>query len=141
MRITVLALIGSLILLLAFTQEAKQDQSESKKQVKAEKTTVAAILKEPERYDKKWVQVEGTVAKLKFKTAKSGREYTVFELEDKDQSLTVFSYEHLGIKEGDKVAVTGKYYVQRQIRNMTFKNEIDASPRGGGKVEKIKKER
>lgn len=98
------------------------------------KTTIGDILLHPQKYDGKIVKVEGKVISLKFKTSKRGNPYTVFKIAEDNQSLTVFSFGTLPIKEGDKVRVVGKYQSVKQVGPYTFYDEIDASK---GSVEKI----
>ena len=100
------------------------------------KTTVAAILKEPDRFHKKLVQVEGKISDYKEKTSRAGNAYTTFKLEQGEQKITVFSYGHLNLQNGDEVVVVGRFYKEKRVGRATFKNEIDASPREGGKITK-----
>lgn len=100
------------------------------------KTSVAAILKEPDKFHRKLVQVEGEVDDLKKKTSRVGNAYTTFKLDSEGKQLSVFSYEHLSISEDDKVVVIGKFYKEKRVGRSTFKNEIDASPKEGGSVRK-----
>jgi len=100
------------------------------------KTTVSDILLNPDRYDRKIVQVEGKVLSLKFKVSKRGNPYTTFKLKDASGStLTVFSFGALPIKEGDLVRVRGKYQKVKYVGPYVFYDEIDASE---GNVEKVK---
>ncbi|GIV08177.1 MAG: hypothetical protein KatS3mg019_0268 [Fimbriimonadales bacterium] len=102
------------------------------------KTSVAAILKEPEKFHRKLVQVEGEVDDLKKKTSRVGNPYTTFKLDSDGKQLTVFSYGHLPISNDDTVIVIGKFYKEKRVGRSTFKNEIDASSKEGGSV--LKKE-
>jgi len=100
------------------------------------RTTIAAIQKDPDRYHKKLVQLEGTVSDYKEKTSRAGNAYTTFKLEQNDQKITVFCYGHLKLKNDDEVVVVGRYYKEKRVGRSTFRNEIDASPREGGKITK-----
>jgi imidazoleglycerol phosphate synthase glutamine amidotransferase subunit HisH len=100
------------------------------------KTTVAAILEEPDRFDKKLVQVEGKVSDYKEKTSRAGNTYTTFKLEQGEKKITVFSYGHLRLQNGDEVVVIGRFYKEKRVGRAIFKNEIDASTREGGKITK-----
>ena len=96
--------------------------------IACEKTTVSDITAGPNKFDGKEVCVESLVSNLKFKISKKGNPYTTFWVSDeKGQSLTVFSFGTLPIKEGDKVKVTGKYEVEKRVGRYTFYNEISAS--------------
>jgi hypothetical protein len=98
------------------------------------KTTVAALLKEPDKFHRKLVEVEGEVDDLKKKTSRAGNAYTTFKLDSESKQITVFSYGHLAISEDDNVVVIGKFYKERRVGRTTFTNEIDASPKEGGSV-------
>ncbi|MCS6922745.1 MAG: hypothetical protein NZM10_00045 [Fimbriimonadales bacterium] len=97
-------------------------------------TSVAAILKDPDKFHRKLVQVEGEVDDLKKKTSRVGNAYTTFKLDSEGKQITVFSYGHLPISEDDKVVVIGRFYKERRVGRATFINEIDASPKAGGSV-------
>lgn len=101
----------------------------------AVKTTVGDVLSNPDKYDGKMVQVEGKAVYPKFKVSKKGKPYTIFKLKDADNTLTVFSFGTLSIKEGNKVRVMGRYQKVKQVGRYTFYNEIDASD---GSVERVK---
>jgi len=101
-----------------------------------ETATVAGILKSRDKVDGKLVKVEGTVSQLQLKTSKKGNDYSTFKLKDGDESLSVFAFDHVSVKNGDRVTVTGTFRKEKTVGGNTFKNEIDASPRDGGKVEK-----
>ncbi len=98
------------------------------------KTTVGDILSNPDQYDGKMVQVEGTVGSLKETVSKKGNPYTTFKVTQGDKSLTVFSFGKKSIKQGDSVSVVGRYQKVKHVSRYTFYNEIDAS---GGSVEKL----
>ena len=100
------------------------------------KTTVAALIENPDKFHRKMVQVEGAVDDLKKKTSRAGNPYTTFKLDSGGKQIVVFSYGHLPIEEDDQVVVVGKFYKERRVGRSTFKNEIDASQKEGGSVRK-----
>jgi queuine/archaeosine tRNA-ribosyltransferase len=100
------------------------------------KTTVAALIENPDKFHRKMVQVEGEVDDLKKKTSRIGNPYTTFKLDSGGKQVVVFSYGHLNIQEDDAVIVVGKFYKERRVGRSTFKNEIDASQKEGGSVRK-----
>ncbi|GBC91799.1 hypothetical protein HRbin15_00258 [bacterium HR15] len=110
--------------------------AQKKSEEKPIRTTIAAILQDPDRFHKKLVQLEGKVSDYKEKTSRAGNAYTTFKLVQEEQKITVFSYGHLKLKDGEEVVVIGRYYKERRVGRATFKNEIDASPREGGKISK-----
>jgi hypothetical protein len=97
--------------------------------------SISDILSNPEKYDGKYVQVTGKCANIHYKVSKKGNSYTVFELVDSGGSIKVFSFNHIGISEGDRVMVNGIYQRVKRVGPYTFYNEIDAS---GGEIKKIK---
>jgi hypothetical protein len=100
------------------------------------KTTVAALIQNPDKFHRKMVQVEGEVDDLKKKTSRIGNPYTTFKLDSGGKQVVVFSYGHLNIREDDAVVVVGKFYKERRVGRSIFKNEIDASQKEGGSVRK-----
>ncbi|MGQ9656561.1 MAG: hypothetical protein ACUVV1_01515 [Fimbriimonadales bacterium] len=100
------------------------------------KTTVAALLENPDKFHRKMVQVEGEVDDLKKKVSRVGNPYTTFKLDSGGKQVTVFSYGHLSVEKDDKVIVIGRFYKERRVGRSTFKNEIDASAKEGGSVRK-----
>ncbi len=123
-----------LVLLTAALVWAGTTAQQKKSEQPPIKTTVAAILKEPDKFHRKRVQVEGKVDDLKKKTSRAGNDYTTFKLESDDKHLNVFSYGHLNIEEDDTVIVVGVFYKEKRVGRSVFKNEIDASPKVGGSV-------
>ncbi len=126
-------LIG-LMMLVALPTVAQKEQPKPKET--PIKTTISAIQKEPSKFDKKMVQVEGKVEKLEKRVSRAGNEYTTFQLRSEGQTVNVFTYGHPDIKEGDTVEVIGRYLREKKVGRNTYKNEIDASTREGGKVMK-----
>jgi hypothetical protein len=112
-------LIGSAIFCLLFIPSITDAQ--------AIKTTVKNIFSNPDRYDGKMVQVEGKVLSLKSKISKRGNPYTTLKITQADNSLSVFSFGTLSVKDGDSVKVMGRYQRVKQVGRYTFYNEIDAS--------------
>jgi len=97
------------------------------------KTTISEIASNPDKFHGKVVEVEGKVMFVKFKTSKRGNPYTVFELTDGKNYVSVFSFGTLPVKEGDKVRVIGTYQKVKYVGRYVFYNEIDAT---NGRVEK-----
>lgn len=132
MRATTIVL-GLLILLMASSIAQKEPEKAKEKPIK---TTISAIQKEPSKFDKKLVQVEGKVEQLEKRVSRSGNEYTTFRLKSGGQEVNVFTYGHPNIANGDTVEVIGRYQKEKKVGNTTYKNEIDASAREGGKITK-----
>lgn len=82
------------------------------------------------KFDQKVVKVVGKVEKYEEKTSKSSKKpYTVFILVDEKGKVNVYMHGHpsFKVKDGDKVEVTGKYSKEKKLKDLVFKNEIDAS--------------
>lgn len=132
MRLRSLLLILMLILACGL-----MSQDEGEKKPKAIPTTIAAVLKEPEKFHKKLVKVSGKVVKFKTKVSKRKNPYTVFSLRDNEDTIQVYSEGHLqNLADGDQVTITGRFYMTRVVGSFKFDNEIDVSQKEGGKVEK-----
>ncbi|MEM2941696.1 MAG: hypothetical protein QW304_09150 [Thermoproteota archaeon] len=56
-----------------------------------EENSIAKVLQNKELYDGKEVVVSGEVSKLKFKTSKSGKDYTTFSLKCKGKNFSTSS--------------------------------------------------
>lgn len=99
-------------------------------------TTVEAILAKPASFNKKDVNVSGTVAEFKAKTSQKGNKYTTFKIYGKDPKKTINVYlpEHLnpklGVKDGMKVLVRGLYQQEKKVGTTVYKNEILAMEKG-----------
>ncbi len=91
--------------------------------------SVSQILKNPEEYDGRIVEVEGLAGDINFKTSKSGRKYTTFKLSDNyGRTLKVYYGKgHPRISDGDRVLVKGIYRKVKRIGRYQYKNQIDAS--------------
>src|SRR5262245_7507521 len=82
--------------------------------------TVATVLKAPAKYDGKLIAVSGEVSGVQKRTSAKGNKYTVFKVKEGSQSLSVFSFEHLDITEGNKVRVTGTFAETKEVGANTF---------------------
>jgi hypothetical protein len=115
-------------------------QEEGEKKSKATPTTIAAVLKEPEKFHKKLVKVSGKVVSFKTKVSQKKNPYTVFTLRDDEDTIHIYSEGHLqNLADGDQVTITGRFYMTRVVGSSKFDNEIDVSQKEGGKVEKATK--
>lgn len=125
-----------LLLILACGLMAQED---GEKKSKATPATIADILKEPEKFHKKLVKVSGKIVSFKTKVSQKKNPYTVFTLRDDEDTIHIYSEGHLqNLADGDQVTLTGRFYMTRVVGSSKFDNEIDVSPKEGGKVEKTK---
>jgi hypothetical protein len=91
-----------------------------------EKISVADIIQNPERYDGKTIIVEGKIISYRERFSRRGNPYTTFRLEDGGVSVAVFVWGHLGLENGRRVRVIGKFQKVKQVGPYTFYNEISA---------------
>ncbi len=91
--------------------------------------SVSQILKNPDKFDGRIVEVEGLAKNINFKTSKSGRKYTTFKLQDNyGRTLKVYYGKgHPRISENSGVLVKGVYRKIKRIGRYRYKNQIDAS--------------
>ena len=85
-------------------------------------------ISNPSEYDKKEIVVEGKINKFKFTTSDSGKPYTLFKITDEaDNTLQVyFQGEHLKMKKGSVVKVSGKFLKHKRHAFYNFKNVVKA---------------
>ncbi len=87
---------------------------------------VLALVKNSDRYDGQIVTVMGTVTGYRERTSRAGNPYTTFRLEDAGASVLVFAWKHQGLRNGQRVQVTGKFLKTKRVGRYTFYNEIEA---------------
>ncbi len=78
--------------------------------------------------DRKSIVIEEEVRDLNFSISSKGHKFTIFNISDGNNNITVFSYEYLPIAEGDLVRVTGTYYTVYEYGIYIFYNEIVTIP-------------
>jgi hypothetical protein len=87
---------------------------------------IAAIVANPAAFDGQHLGVSGTVAKLAPKTSRRGNDYTTFDLCDGTSCIHVYSYGHPKLTNGQTVTVNGKFFADKHVGSLDFKNELDA---------------
>lgn len=91
--------------------------------------SVEQIYRNVNQYDEQDVTLTGKVVGLTFSVSDSGNKYTTFMLDDDTATpITVFSYSHLLISEGDTVKVSGTFHEAFEKGNYTFYMQIMATP-------------
>gem|GEM_PF-1900594 len=88
-------------------------------------TAIAAILANPTSFDGQHLSVNGTVGQLAEKTSRRGNNYTTFDLCD-TACIHVYSYGHPKIANGQPLTVSGKFFADKHVGSLEFKNELDA---------------
>ena len=104
-----------------------------------QKATIADLLKEGSKWDKKEVAVIGYVAEFKQKTSRNGNDYYTFKLveklEGKPEFISVYGQGKLSPAPIDKAhaVVSGVFAKEKSVGDQTFRNEVDVTPRGDKK--------
>ncbi|MER3495693.1 MAG: hypothetical protein C4320_02030 [Armatimonadota bacterium] len=90
--------------------------------------TVADLIKDGAKFDKKHVRVTGTVQKLEEKQTRTKKDYFKFELVDAGNTINVYGFGKVeGLRDGVKVEATGRFAVSKKMRNFEVKNQLDVS--------------
>lgn len=101
------------------------------------RTDIQTILTNPNEFDGRKVEVEGTVESVRSRISGKGSPYTIFQLAGDGESVSVYAVGDQRLSEGDVVVVTGRFQKVRYLSQYVFQNEIDATE---GKVEKAAEE-
>ncbi|MER3495694.1 MAG: hypothetical protein C4320_02035 [Armatimonadota bacterium] len=110
-----------LLLLLALATLAAAQKT-------AETSTVADLLKDGTKFDKKVVRVTGKVQNLQEKQSRAKNDYFTFELLDETKTINVFGFGKVkGLKDGVKVEATGRFDVLKKMPSFEVKNQLDVS--------------
>jgi hypothetical protein len=88
--------------------------------------TVSVLLQHPDQYDGKVISITGTVAAYRERVSASGNSYTTFSLLEGDASVSVFAWEHQGLRNGVRVRIIGMFAKVKRVGRYTFYNEIQA---------------
>jgi len=85
-------------------------------------------ISNPSEYDNMEIVIEGKINNYKFTISDSGKPYTLFKIKDPaNNTLQVyFQGEHLKIKKGSVVKVSGKFLKQKRYTFYNFKNVVKA---------------
>lgn len=87
---------------------------------------IRAVVQDPDRYDGKVVSVVGTITAYRERVSRAGNPYTTFRLTDGEASLSVFVWERQGLRDGQRIRVTGTFAKAKRVATYTFGNEIQA---------------
>jgi cytochrome c-type biogenesis protein CcmE len=89
---------------------------------------IAEVVSEPKQYNGRKVTLEGVVKKVKYTKSAKGEDFTVFRLKDSQGNEVGVYYEdeHLPIKKGDTVRITGKFRKEKKYFLYKIKNVIKA---------------
>ena len=116
MRSHICRLLGlSVVLLLSISPLLAQEAA-----------TVTAVAQHPDQYDKKTINVTGTIADYRERVSARGNEYTTFRLQDRGASISVFAWKHPGLRNRQRVRVIGVFTRLKRVSKYEFHNEIEA---------------
>ena len=89
---------------------------------------ISEVVSDPKQYEGVKVTLEGVVNKVKYTKSSKGEDFTVFELKDTDGNKVGVYYEdeHLPIKKGDTVRISGKFRKEKKYFLYKVKNVIKA---------------
>ena len=93
--------------------------------------SVKELAMSPSKYDGNTVIISGIVHQVTEEVTRRGNAYFVFQLNDGDYTVAVFSTGKPTISNGDNVCVTGTFAREKRVCRYTFHDivlmEIDAS--------------
>ncbi len=88
--------------------------------------SIRALIQDPDQYDGKVVSVAGTITAYRERVSAAGNPYTTFRLAEGDASVSVFIWDRQGLRDAQKVRVTGTFAKVKRVGTYTFDNEIQA---------------
>jgi DNA polymerase III alpha subunit len=93
----------------------------------AAEVTVASLLAAPDRHDRQEVTLTSTAQTVKPTTSRRGNPYATVQLADTSgKAITVFSWGHRDLNNGDQVEVTGIFQRVKRVGQYVFYKEIEA---------------
>ena len=98
--------------------------------VRAADVDIGSIVRNPEQFDGKNVTIQGTASVVKETVSRKGNPYTTFQVQDETGTIKVFTPNHPGTKNSDRVEVTGVFQKVKRVGQYTFYNEIEAQSVG-----------
>jgi len=87
---------------------------------------IAGVLANPASFDGQHLSLSGTVGNLAEKTSRRGNDYTTFDLCNGASCIHVYTYGHPKLANGQALTVTGKFFADKHVGSLDFKNELDA---------------
>ncbi len=89
-------------------------------------TTVASIATSPAQFDGKNVAVRGRATDVDARTSRAGNDYTMIQVRDEGAAVTVFTWGHPDIWNGDRIEVEGLFERAKRVGSHVFFNELSA---------------
>jgi hypothetical protein len=88
--------------------------------------SVAAILANPDRFDRQPVTISGTITNVRETVSRRGNPYYTFDLSDGTQAIRVFSFGAAPCRSG-AATVEGTFDRVKRVGRYTFYNEVSAA--------------
>ena|SRR5690349_4908503 len=93
----------------------------------AAEVSIHSITADPSSFDHQPVALQGTAVAVKETTSQRGNDYTTFKLQDGGDSVSIFSWGHPTLGNGDRVRVEGVFEREHHQGRYTFYNEVEAN--------------
>jgi hypothetical protein len=81
----------------------------------------------PASFDHLPVTLQGMATAVKETTSQRGNDYTTFKLQDGGDSVSIFTWGHPPLGNGDRVQVEGVFEREHHQGRYTFYNEVEAT--------------
>jgi hypothetical protein len=94
---------------------------------KAADVSIHSIVSSPSSFDHQTVTLQGTAVAVKETTSQRGNDYTTFKLQDGGDSVSIFTWGHPPLGNGDHVQIEGVFEREHHQGRYTFYNEIEAT--------------
>jgi hypothetical protein len=94
---------------------------------KAGDVSIHSIVSSPLSFDHQTVTLQGTAIAVKETTSQRGNDYTTFKLQDGGESVSIFTWGHPPLGNGDRVQVEGVFEREHHQGRYTFYNEVEAT--------------
>src|SRR6516165_3803015 len=89
--------------------------------------SIHSIVTDPASFDHQIVTLQGTAIAVKETTSQRGNDYTTFKLQDGGESVSIFTWGHPPLGNGDRVQVEGVFEREHHQGRYTFYNEVEAT--------------
>ena len=94
---------------------------------RAADASIHSIATSPSNFDHQTVTLQGTALAVKETTSQRGNDYTTFKLQDGGDSVSIFTWGHPPLGNGDRVQVEGIFEREHHQGRYTFYNEVEAT--------------
>ncbi len=88
--------------------------------------SVRDLVENPDLHHGQVVAVVGTITQYRERVSARGNPYTTFRLTEDGAWVSVFAWQHRGLRNGLRVRVVGRFDKVKRVGRYTFHNEIEA---------------